>query len=86
MSVQRRVWFQIGAFGLASSATTKPVIVRPMKRLTPFGVLLIFGLIGLLTGKFGLWFAFGLVACIAVSVMQNRSAAKTPPGDSDSQG
>lgn len=57
-----------------------------MKRLTPFGVLLIFGLIGLLTGKFGLWFAFGLVAFIAVSVMQNRSAAKTPPGDADSQG
>lgn len=63
---------------------TKPVIVRPMKRLTPFGVLLIFGLVGLLTGKFGLWFAFGLVACIAVSVMQNRGAAKTPPGDPDS--
>ncbi|WOB79659.1 hypothetical protein [Brevundimonas nasdae] len=57
-----------------------------MKRLTPFGVLLIFGLIGLLTGKFGLWFAFGLVACIAVSVMQNRGPAKTPPGDQDSQG
>lgn len=57
-----------------------------MKRLTPFGVLLVFGLIGLLTGKFGLWFAFGLVACIAVSVMQNRGAAKTPPGDADSQG
>ena len=56
-----------------------------MKRLTPFGVLLIFGLIGLLTGKFGLWFAFGLVACIAVSVMQNRGAAKTPPEDPDSQ-
>ncbi|MDQ1192037.1 hypothetical protein QE419_000803 [Brevundimonas vesicularis] len=57
-----------------------------MKRLTPFGVLLIFGLIGLLTGKFGLWFAFGLVACIAVSVMQNRGAAKTPPEDQDRQG
>lgn len=57
-----------------------------MKRLTPFGVLLIFGLIGLLTGKFGLWFAFGLVACIAVSVVQNRGAAKTPPEDQDGQG
>lgn len=57
-----------------------------MKRLTPFGVLLIFGLIGLLTGKFGLWFAFGLVAFIAVSVMQNRSAAKTPPENQDRQG
>ncbi|OGN51892.1 MAG: hypothetical protein A2352_01530 [Caulobacterales bacterium RIFOXYB1_FULL_67_16] len=54
-----------------------------MKRLTPFGVLLIFGLIGLLTGKFGLWFAFGLVAFILVGVMQNRGAGKTPPEDQD---
>lgn len=51
-----------------------------MKRLTPFGVLLIFGLIGLLSGKFGLWFAFGLVACTAVSVMQNRGRRRRRPG------
>ncbi|MGQ3043280.1 MAG: hypothetical protein ACT6R7_14345 [Brevundimonas aurantiaca] len=54
-----------------------------MKKLTPFGVLLIFGLIGLLTDKFGLWFAFGLVAFIVVGVMQNRVQGKTPPEDQD---
>ncbi|WP_292070730.1 hypothetical protein [Brevundimonas sp. UBA7534] len=45
-----------------------------MKRLTPFAVLVIFGLIGLLTGKFGLWFPFGLVAAIVVAVVQDRRA------------
>ena len=45
-----------------------------MKRLTPFAVLLIFGLIGLLTGDFGLWFPFGLVAAIVVGVVQDRRA------------
>lgn len=49
-----------------------------MKRLTPFGVLLIFGLIGLLTKDFGLWFAFGIVAFIVVGVMQNRREAPKP--------
>ncbi len=54
-----------------------------MKRLTPFGVLLIFGLIGLLTGKFGLWFAFGLVAFIVVGVMQSRREQPKPPVEED---
>ncbi|MCG2662148.1 hypothetical protein [Brevundimonas sp.] len=59
-----------------------------MKKLTPFGVLLIFGLIGLLTKDFGLWFAFGLVAFIAVGVAQNRrGGSKTPPaGDAQKAG
>ena len=50
-----------------------------MKKLTPFGVLLIFGLIGLLTKDFGLWFAFGIVAFIAVGVMQNRRERPKAP-------
>jgi len=45
-----------------------------MKRLTPIGVLIVFGLIGLLTGKFGLWFPFGIVAAIIVGVVQDRRA------------
>jgi hypothetical protein len=53
--------------------------VGAMKRFTPFGVLLIFGLIGLLTKNFGLWFAFGIVAFIVVGVMQNRREAPKPP-------
>jgi hypothetical protein len=43
-----------------------------MKRLTPFGALLICAAIGLLTHKFGLWFPIGIVAFIIVSVAQNR--------------
>jgi hypothetical protein len=43
-----------------------------MKTLSPFAVLVIFGVIGLLTGKFGLWFPIGFVACIAVAIVQNR--------------
>ncbi len=45
-----------------------------MKRLTPIGILIVFGLIGLLTGKFGLWFPFGIVAAIIVGVVQDRRA------------
>ncbi|MBB3871995.1 MAG: hypothetical protein KYX67_10915 [Brevundimonas sp.] len=54
-----------------------------MKKLTPFGVLLIFGLIGLLTKNFGLWFAFGLVAFIAVGVAQNRRGGSKTPAEGD---
>ena len=56
-----------------------------MKKLTPFGVLLIFGLIGLLTKDFGLWFAFGLVAFIAVGVAQNRRGGSKPPAEGDDE-
>lgn len=56
-----------------------------MKKLTPFGVLLIFGLIGLLTKNFGLWFAFGLVAFIAVGVAQNRPKGPKPPAEKDGE-
>ena len=52
-----------------------------MKRLTPFAVLLIFGLIGLLTGKFGLWFPLGLVAAVVVAVVQDRRAKAAAPKD-----
>ena len=45
-----------------------------MKRLSPFAVLVIFGLIGLLTGKFGLWFPFGLVAAIGYWVYRTSLA------------
>jgi hypothetical protein len=57
--------------------------VGAMKRLTPFGVLLIFGLIGLLTKNFGLWFAFGIVAFIVVGVMQNRRPGAKAPVKTD---
>lgn len=53
-----------------------------MKRLTPFAVLVIFGLIGLLTGKFGLWFPFGLVAAIVVAVVRDRRAKAAETIDS----
>ncbi|MDQ1155387.1 hypothetical protein [Brevundimonas sp. SORGH_AS_0993] len=56
-----------------------------MKKLTPFGVVLVCGLIGLLTGKFGLWFPLGLAAAAIVAVAQTYAArgkakdeAKTP--------
>jgi hypothetical protein len=52
-----------------------------MKRLTPFAVLVIFGLIGLLTGKFGLWFPFGLLAAIVVAVVRDRRAKAAAPKD-----
>ncbi|WP_440978784.1 hypothetical protein ACQHGV_15005 [Sphingomonas pseudosanguinis] len=42
-----------------------------MKNLSPFGALLIFGFIGLLTGKFGLWFPLGLLAAVVLAVAQN---------------
>ena len=42
-----------------------------MNKLSPFGVLLIFGFIGLLTGKFGLWFPLGLLAAVVVAITQN---------------
>ncbi len=45
-----------------------------MKKLTPFGVVLVFGLIGLLTGKFGLWFPLGLGAAVIVAVTQTYAA------------
>ncbi len=44
---------------------------RAMKNLSPFGALLIFGFIGLLTGKFGLWFPLGLLAAVVIAVAQN---------------
>lgn len=47
-----------------------------MKNLTPFAVLVIFGCIGLLTGKFGLWFPLGFVAAIIVGVAQKRRIGK----------
>ena len=53
-----------------------------MKTLTPFGVLLIFSIIGLLTHKFGLWFPLGVVAFIVTAVIQNRRSA-TPPAAED---
>ena len=43
-----------------------------MKALSPFAALVIFAMIGLLTGRFGLWFPLGIVAFIAVSVAQAR--------------
>ncbi|MGW8137516.1 hypothetical protein ACWGNZ_18120 [Sphingomonas zeae] len=43
-----------------------------MKMLSPFAVLVLFGCIGLLTGKFGLWFPFGFVAAVIVAIMQKK--------------
>ena len=51
--------------------------------LTPFGVLLIFSVIGLLTHKFGLWFPLGVVAFIVTAVIQNRRSATPPAGDDE---
>lgn len=45
-----------------------------MKRFTPFGALLLCGIIGLLTGKFGLWLPLGILAFIVVAVAQSRLA------------
>ncbi|MFD1951992.1 hypothetical protein ACFSGX_14560 [Sphingomonas arantia] len=47
-----------------------------MKNLTPFAVLVVFGLIGLVTGKFGLWFPFGLVAAVLVVGFQKARTDK----------
>jgi hypothetical protein len=47
-----------------------------MKRYSPFAILLTFGAIGLLTGKFGLWFPLGLLACVVVAVAQNARQPK----------
>jgi len=43
-----------------------------MKHITPLGALLICAMIGLLTGKFGLWFPIGIVAFIAVHLAQEK--------------
>lgn len=60
-----------------------------MKRFTPFGALVIFAMIGLLTDKFGLWFALGIVAFIVVGVAQQRrerAAGKRDPAAGDDDG
>lgn len=49
-----------------------------MRRFTPFGVLVLFGFVGVVTGKFGLWFPIGIVAAILVGVAQARSAKPAP--------
>ncbi len=43
-----------------------------MKTLSPFAVLVIFGCIGLLTHKFGLWFPLGLAAAVIVAIVRNK--------------
>ena len=57
-----------------------------MKRFTPFGVLIVFGFIGLLTGKFGLWFPVGIVAAIIVGVVQGQRAKAAAKAEGDDQG
>jgi hypothetical protein len=81
----------VGAFGFKDPASVNSpnAEIGPklcaMKRLTPFGVLLIFGLIGLLTKNFGLWFAFGIVAFVVVGVMQNRREGPKPSAEKDGE-
>ncbi|HIV76905.1 MAG TPA: hypothetical protein H9899_05205 [Candidatus Sphingomonas excrementigallinarum] len=45
-----------------------------MKTLSPFAVLVLFGFIGLLSHKFGLWFPLGMVAAIIVAIVQKKRA------------
>ncbi|MDQ1229222.1 hypothetical protein [Sphingomonas sp. SORGH_AS_0879] len=46
-----------------------------MKKLSPPAVLVIFGLIGLLFGKFGLFFPLGMAAAVIVAIVQNKHAS-----------
>jgi hypothetical protein len=54
--------------------TAAPRQAGIMKKLSPFAVLVIFGCIGLLTGKFGLWFPVGLATAIGVAILQSKRA------------
>ena len=48
-----------------------------MTKFTPFAALAIFWFIGIVVGKPGLWFPLGLLAMIAVALMQKQ--LYTPP-------
>ena len=43
-----------------------------MKKLSPPAVLVIFGFVGLLFGKFGLFFPLGMAAAVIVAIVQNK--------------
>ncbi|GAM02460.1 hypothetical protein SP5_087_00460 [Sphingomonas parapaucimobilis NBRC 15100] len=45
-----------------------------MKTPSPFAILVLSGFIGLLTGKFGLWFPLGMATAIIVAIVQNKRA------------
>jgi len=45
-----------------------------MRTPPPFAILVLFGCIGLLTGKFGLWFPLGMAAAMIVAIVQNKRA------------
>lgn len=45
-----------------------------MKTPSPFTILVLSGFIGLLTGKFGLWFPLGMATAIIVAIVQNKRA------------
>jgi hypothetical protein len=61
--------------GCRRGKLAKPSVVGQiaiMKTLSPFAVLVVFGSIGLLSHKFGLWFPLGLVAAIIVAIVQSK--------------
>jgi hypothetical protein len=45
-----------------------------MTRLSPFAVLLLFGFVGIVTHRIGLWLPFGIVAIMVVAGMQKKRA------------
>ena len=45
-----------------------------MKTPSPFAILVLSGFIGLLTGKFGLWFPLGMATAIIVAIVHNKRA------------
>ena len=49
-----------------------------MTKLTPLAALAIFWFIGIIVGSPGLWFPLGVVAMIAVAVIQKRRGSSEP--------
>ncbi|WP_230481030.1 hypothetical protein [Sphingomonas sp. Leaf21] len=47
-----------------------------MRKLYPLAVLVIFGFVGLLFGKFGLLFPLGLAAAVIVAISRNGRASR----------
>lgn len=49
-----------------------------MSKFTPFAALAIFWFIGIVFGSPGIWFPLGVVAMIAVAVLQKRQDPSQP--------
>ncbi len=49
-----------------------------MTKLTPIGALAVFWFIGIIVGDPGLWFPLGVLAMVAVAIIQKRRGPSQP--------